>query len=79
MGKQSKVPKATVRSIRLKIRALVKKNPDLQAKVDSIIAAKRPQNKLAAVQARRSAYSSVIRRNKTLSDAVKNVFQFIRG
>jgi hypothetical protein len=79
MGKQSKVAKTTVSDIRLKIRAIVKKNPDLQARVDSIVASKRPQNKLAAAQAKRSAYSSVIRKNKLLSEAVKNIFRGMRG
>jgi hypothetical protein len=79
MGKQNKVAKAMVREIRVKIRAVVKRNPDLQAKVDSIVASLNPQNQLAAAQARRSAYSSVIRKNKLLNDAVKNIFQVMRG
>ena len=77
MGKQPKVSKSKVDEIRLKIRAVVKNNRELQAKVDEQLAGATPKNKQAARQDRRKAYSAVIRNNRLLSDEVKKIFQIM--
>ena len=78
MAKQPRVGKTMVRKIRLKIRAVIKQNPDLQAKLDSVLQSKSPKNKQAARQQKRRAYSRLIRDNQLLSDAAKKIFEVMR-
>lgn len=78
MAKQPRVSKAMVRNIRLKIRAVIKQNPDLQAKLDSVLQSKSPKNQQAARQQRRRAYSRLIKDNQLLSEAAKKIFDVMR-
>ena len=77
MGKQPRVPKEKVDEIRLKIRAVVSKNRELQAKVDEKLAAVSTRDPAAKRRARKIAYSDVIRKNQLLRDKVKNIFEIM--
>ena len=79
MGKQSKLDKATITKVRKKIRAEVKKNRDLQAVVDrhqQIFAG--PTSKQARANENRKVYTSLIKNNKTLSDAARAIFDSMK-
>jgi len=75
MGKIPTFPRARVKEIREKIRAVVKKNPALQAQVDAQVAAVKPKNKPAARALRRKAYSDLIQGNELLRDEVRKIIQ----
>lgn len=77
MGKQPRVSREKVNEIRLKIRAVVSKNRELQAKVDEKLAAVSLRDPAAKRRARKIAYSDVIRKNQLLRDKVKNIFEIM--
>jgi len=75
MAKVPKLPRAQINEIRMKIRAVVKDNRELQAKVDETLEKEPPpQGKAAAREQRRKAYRDVIRKNPLLRDQVENIF-----
>jgi hypothetical protein len=79
MGKQARVSKATVRAIRVKIRTVVKKNREWQTKLNRHLEFVNPTDKQARTREHRIAYSSLIRRNKALSDAARAIFDSMKS
>jgi hypothetical protein len=71
----SRLSPAKIRNVRVKIRARVKENKDLQAAVDAIVSGARPTDRESQRRAKKFAYSTVVSRNKFLKEAAKKIFE----
>jgi hypothetical protein len=80
MGKQQRLSKATIRRVRKKIRAEVRRNRDLQEVVDRHLdmAGIAGESRQARAARNRSIYSSLIRDNRMLSERARAIFDSMK-
>jgi tRNA U54 and U55 pseudouridine synthase Pus10 len=79
MGKQPRLTKATIRRVRKKIRAEVRRNRDLQAVIDRLQTARPARmSRQARTEENRRAYTALIRLNSALSREARRIFDSMK-